>query len=356
MTKNFLLGTLNLIIKALVTIAAIYILIFVTKEAFKTGYGVMAKSPASNEKVINVEVKIPEGASTETIANILKDNQLIGSTLYFRIMAKINGSDGKFQYGTYIFNTGMDEEEIMDMLMTQGEKKETVRFTIPEGWTVMQIAKKLDEEGICKAQDFLDAVYEASFGYKFIELIPSDRNIKLQGYLFPDTYEIYKESTAKDVVSTMLNRFDQVFKDEYYERAAELGYSMDEIIIIASIIEREVKLGSERSRVAGVIYNRLDIGMNLEMCSTVMYALDKPKNRLLYADLEIDSPYNTYKYPGLPIGPICNPGEAAIIAALYPEKHDYLYFVLVDEETGEHQFNSDYNAHVAAKNQYGEEF
>lgn len=355
MTKNFLLGIINLVIKAVITILAVYLLIYAGKYAFKTGYGLMAKPATAAMDVINVDVTIPKGASTETIANILKDKDLVGSALYFRIMAKISGDDGKFQYGDYTFNTGMDEDEIMKMLLTQGEKKETMSFTIPEGYTAQQIADKLETEGICKADDFLEVVYDAGFGYKFIDGIPV-RNIKLQGYLFPSTYEVYQDATAKDIVSTMLQQFDEIFIDKYYDRAEELGYTVDEIITIASIIEREVKVDEERAKVAGVIYNRLDVDMKLEMCSTVMYALDKPKDRLLYSDLETESPYNTYLYEGLPVGPIANPGEASIIAALYPEKSDYLFFVLVDEETGAHEFNQTLDAHNAAKDKYDEKF
>lgn len=356
MTKNFVFGVLNLLVKGMFTIVACYFLIYATKTAFKAGYTLMEKAPKSEEMVVNVDLVIPEGSSTETIANILKESDLIGNTLYFRIMAKFSGNDGMFQYGNYTFNTGMDEDDIMKMLLTEGEKRETVTFTIPEGLTVAQVAQKLGAEGVCNAQDFLDAVYEASFGYQFIQQIPVDRNIKLQGYLFPDTYEVYKDSTAKDIVSTMLKQFDTVFKPEYYVQAEKLGYSMDEIITIASIIEREVKVDTERATVAGVIYNRLEIDMKLEMCSTVMYALDVPKERLLLTDLQTESPYNTYLYGGLPIGPIANPGEASIIAALYPEENDYLFFVLVDDLTGAHEFNTSLDSHNAAKKKHNEKF
>ena len=355
MTKNIIVGTLNIVVKVVVIIAAIYLLITGGKMAFQTGYDLMAKDPSIDSKIVDVEVIIPQGASTEEIASILKENGLISSTLYFRGIAKMSGNDGSFQYGNYTFNTGMTEEDIMNMLLTQGEKRETVTFTIPEGYTVEQIAEKLDQEGICKGSDFLQAVYDANYGYQFMDHIP-ERNVKLQGYLFPDTYEVYADASAKDIVSTMLKRFDSVFEEEYYQRAQDLGLTVDEVITIASIIEKEVRVPSERATVSGVIYNRLNINMNLEMCSTVMYALGKPRDRLLYADLEIESPYNTYNNPGLPVGPIANPGAESIKAALFPEEHNYLFFVLVNEDTGEHQFNTTLDAHNAAKNQYNQEF
>lgn len=344
------------------TLLKIVVIIFVFASIYKgatwayaSAYDVMAKSPNENKTIMNVDVSIPRGASTETIANILDDKGLISNALYFRIVSKFNGYDGQFQYGDYVFNTGMNEEDIMKILVTEGAKRETVKFTIPEGYTIVQIAKKLEDEGVCTSKDFMTAIADVDYGYKFISEIP-ERNLRLQGYLFPSTYEIYKDSTAQDVVSTMLKQFDYVFKDEYYTRAQELGYTVDQIISIASIIEKEVKVPEERAKVAGVIYNRLNINMNLQMCSTVMYVLDKPREKLFYKDLEIESPYNTYKYAGLPLGPIANPGEASIKAALYPEENDYLYFVLIDPIEGRHEFNTSLDAHNSAKSKYKQEF
>jgi UPF0755 protein len=270
-------------------------------------------------------------------------------------MSKVKGLDSTFQYGNYTFNTGMSDEAIMEILATQGEKREVVTFTIPEGFSLEQIADRLDANGIVTKADFMSAVENGRYGYKFLDSLP-DRNLKLQGYLFPATYEVYADATAEDVVSTMLEKFDQVFKDEYYEQLTKLGMTLDQVVTIASIIEKEVKVPEERALVSGVIYNRLDINMNLQMCSTVMYVLDIDRDRLLYSDLEIDSPYNTYKYTGLPVGPIANPGEASLIAALYPDENNYLYFVLTDPEAGTHEFNTTLDEHNAAKNKYEQDF
>jgi len=355
MIKSMVLSVVNLIGKVAILLIAIYILIYGGRLAFSTGYELMVKSPGQTDSIVDVTVNIPEGSSTAEISDILYENELIGSTFYFRILAKLSGKDGTFHYGDYTFNTSMTEEEIMDIMMTEGFRRETITFTVPEGYTNDQIARLMESEGICTSAEFLAAVSDASYGYDFVSQIP-DRNLKLQGYLFPDTYEVYADATPEQIVSTMLNQFDTVFKDEYYTRAEELGYTVDEIITIASIIEREVRVQGEQKLVSGVIYNRLNINMNLEMCSTVMYVLDKPQDRLLYSDLKIDSPYNTYMYGGLPIGPIANPGENAIIAALYPEETDYLFFVLKDPETGEHFFSRTLDEHNAAKNTYDTEF
>lgn len=323
--------------------------------AYDSAYELMAKEPEENRTIINVDVNIPQGSNTEAIGKVLKENGLINNVVYFRVLARIKGLDATFQYGDYTFNTGMNDEEIMEILATEGEKREVVTFTIPEGFSLDQIGDRLAAKGICTKSEFMNAIENGRYGYKFLEYIP-DRNLRLQGYLFPATYEVYADATAEDVVSTMLEKFDQVFKDEYYDQMEALGMNLDEIVTIASIIEKEVRVPEERSLVSSVIYNRLDIGMNLQMCSTVLYVLDKTRDRLFYQDLEIESPYNTYKNPGLPVGPIANPGEASIIAALYPDDTNYLYFVLTDPEVGSHEFNTTLDEHNSAKRKYNQKF
>ncbi|MBN2220631.1 MAG: endolytic transglycosylase MltG [Vallitaleaceae bacterium] len=351
MINNILKELIGHIIRILVLVIAVIAVYKAATWAYSSAYSLMAKEPDEDVRIITKEVTIPSGSTAETIANILKDNELINNVWYFRLVAKIEGLDASFQPGDYVFNTGMNDEQIMKILATEGEQRETVTFTIPEGYSIEQIGKRLVEKGLCTTAEFMSAIENGNYGYKFMEFIP-DRNLKLQGYLFPDTYEVYADATAEDIVSTMLKRFDQIFKDEYYDRMKELDMDLDSIITIASIIEKEVRVAEERPVVSGVIYNRLDIDMNLQMCSTVMYALDVPRDRLTYNDLEIESPYNTYKYPGLPVGPIASPGEASIIAALYPEDNNYLYFVLTDPIEGRHEFNETLDGHNSSKAKY----
>lgn len=355
MIKNILQEITHYIVKFIVVLIAVVIIYRAALWAFDTGYSLMAKDKDENRAIVNVSITIPQGSNTEAIGNILADNGLVNSSVYFRILAKIKGVDSQFQYGNYDLNTGMSDEEIMKILTTEGEKREVVKFTIPEGFTIEKIAARLEEEGLCTEAEFMSALENGHYGYKFLQYIP-DRNLKLQGYLFPATYEVYADATAEDIVSTMLEAFDNVFKDEYYTQMEKMGMTLDQIVTIASIIEREVKVPEERAKVSRVIYNRLDIDMPLQMCSTIMYVLDVPRDRVLYKDLEIDSPYNTYKYSGLPIGPISNPGEASIVAALYPDDDNYLYFVLMDSESGEHVFTTTLDEHNAAKQKYKQDF
>ncbi len=355
MINNILKEIINYALKFIIIFVAVIVIYQGAMWAYDTAYELMAREPEENITIVNIDVTIPQGSNTEAIANILHEKNLISSVVYFRIIARINGLDATFQYGDYIFNTGMSEDEIMTIIATEGEKREVVKFTIPEGYTLEQVGDKLSEESICTKSEFNNALENGRYGYKFLDYIP-DRNLPLQGYVFPDTYEVYADATAEDIVSTMLKRFDEVFKDEYYDRLDELGMSLDQVITIASIIEREVRVPDERELVAGVIYNRLEQGMKLEMCSTIMYVLEVPRERVLFRDLEIESPYNTYMYEGLPVGPIANPGEASIKAAIYPDDNNYLFFVLVDPDTGAHEFNVTYNDHLAAMKKHDQDF
>jgi UPF0755 protein len=191
------------------------------------------------------------------------------------------------------------------------------------------------------------------FNFNFLTEIPQDRPNRLEGYLFPDTYQIPVNPNPGDIITRMLHNFDQKFTFDLQMRAEELNLSTDDVIIMASIIERETRLASERALVSQVIHRRLARNMSLDMDSTVKYAMDDPPLRLLYVHLDIESPYNTYRNRGLPIGPIANPGLAAIEAALHPADTDYLFFVLRDEETGEHIFTRSLEEHNAARASIG---
>lgn len=353
--KKVLLHLTKSIINLCILVFIIFSCVFIGNLAFNYAYDIAHKPSPESRSIKEVEITVERGATTKEIAKILEEKGLIKNALWFELKSRYYKYDGKFKEGKFVLSTSMDEEEIMEILTSEGSKVDGIRFTIPEGYTIEKIAQRLEDENIVKKEEFMKALNETHYDYDFLSMIP-ERNNPLEGYLFPDTYEVRKDGEATEIISKMLKRFDEIVKPEYYDRAKELGYTMDQIITIASIIEQEAKLDEERPKIAGVIYNRLDSNMNLQMCSTVMYALGKRKDRLLYTDLEVDSPYNTYLYNGLPIGPICNPGEASIKAALYPEEHDYYYFVLKDEETGEHEFTKTGEEHDRAKQKYNQKF
>ncbi len=291
----------------------------------------------------SVSVIVKPGTSTGQIAELLVENEIIENALLFKIKSRLLRYDGKYQAGSFELSASMTMNEIMTSLMDA--KEESVRVTIPEGYNLKQTAAKLSEEGLVDEDDFYDALEHGSYDYQFMDEAGKGER-RLEGFLFPDTYDFFVDATEEEIIDKMLSRFDAVFTDDYYTRAHELGITVREAVTIASLIEEETKTSSERPLVSSVVYNRLNIDMKLQFCSTVLYALGEQKSRLLYSDLEVDSPYNTYKNQGLPPGPISSPGQACLEAALYPEDTDYLFFVLKGDGSGEHNFAenaSDFN-------------
>lgn len=287
-------------------------------------------------------IEVAEGDGASVIADKLSEADIVKYPWLFRIQSKAGGYDGNFQPGAATVSSGMTYGQILDLLITPN--RETARITIPEGYEIKQIAQKLDEAGVVGWQDFYAALNPADYDYPFLQGLPL-RDGVMEGYLFPATYEIPNGMTAHDIIDLMLSAFDSQFTQDCYTRATELGMTVDELITMASIIEREAGEG-EKPKVAGVFYNRRNSGMKLQSCATVQYILGERKPVLSIADTKIDSPYNTYMYPGFPVGPICNPGMESINAALYPEVTDAYYFVL--GKNGEHIFSATYEEHVAA--------
>lgn len=305
----------------------------------------------NNEKSgIDVKITIPQGSSNKKIAKILKENKLIISEYAFVLRSKRLGYSDKFKYGTFKLNTGMKRDDLIKALTAIGKNENAVKFTIPEGYSIQEIAVKLEQEGLCTKDDFLYAVENETYDYEFLNDISDEVDYKLQGFLFPATYEIDKNMSSKEIIEMMLTHFDEQFTEEYYTKAHALGKSVNDIIIIASMIEREAKLDEERATISGVIYNRINANMKLQIDATVQYAITDGiynVNKIYNKDLQIDSKYNTYKYEGLPIGAICNPGIKSIQAALEPENHNYFYYRVVDQDIGKHKFTQNYEEHIS---------
>jgi UPF0755 protein len=303
--------------------------------------------PMDAADAAKVSVTIKEGAGTSAIADVLKEAKLIRNKTLFRLKSKADGFDGRYKAGVYALARDMSMQQIMEALET-GAKAETNRFTIPEGLTATQTADALEKAGLVLAADFLAEAETGDFGeYRFLEGV-----FDLEGFLYPETYDVYADATARDLIDRMLSHFDKLFTEECYGKAEAMGLSVREIVTIASLIERETRAPEERALVASVIVNRLDKGMPLQIDATVQYALGEQKERLSYADLEIDSPYNTYKIAGLPPGPICSPRIECIEAALNPADTDYLYYVLRPELDGRHNFAKSYEAFLKFKDAY----
>ena len=238
--------------------------------------------------------------------------------------------------------------------MTGGAQKEEESFTIPEGYSIPMIAEKLEEEGVMSQEEFLTAVKNAAADFVYKDQLPSAEQVfyQLEGYIFPDTYYLSEDMTGEELVQKILAEFEQKFDAKRLKEAQNLGMSMEEVLIRASLVQKETDLPQEYSMVAGVINNRLAQNMRLQFDSTVVYAMSEGMygvGRVLYDHLEIDSPYNTYKVDGLPVGPICNPSLEAIDGVLHPAQHNYLYFQTDQvKNDGSNLYFETYEEHAAA--------
>ena len=345
---------ITLILAILVIIVAIFAIVKVASAINNAGKDYVLGSNGT-DTVTEVSLTIPSGATTRDIADILYEKDLIGSKLLFRIKSKLGEYDGKYMQGDYTIAMGTEYEEIMKILQSGKVFRESIKITIPEGHTALQIAEEAEKAGICTAEEFLNEMNNGEFGFEFIKNLP-DREYRLEGYLFPDTYLINRDGGAHELIEKMLSRFNEIYSEYVKTNADNSTYSMDQIITIASIIEAEIKSPDERTIASGVIYNRLNMGMMLQMDATVQYAQGLRKEVVTYDDLSIDSPYNTYKVIGLPLGPISNPGKDSLIAAVTPDDHDYLYYVLKDRTSGEHFYTGSYNEFLKAKEKYKSQF
>ena len=299
-------------VKILIIVIAVIIAIKMVAVIFDAcGFG-------GNENEINFLVE--QGETFKSIENKLELAGVISDKLAFKIYYKLCGSP-IYKMGNHTFNTSMSYGEVIESLKNEGN---ATTITIPEGYDIVQIAETLEKEGLVDKNKFMQEIQNGSFDYDFIPKDSGRRN-RLEGYLFPDTYSFSNNNGEHIIIDAMLKNFKEKVVTLYNE--ANSDKSLDEIITLASIIEKESLNDSERAKVASVFVNRLNIGMQLQSDVTVQYALNDKKVDLSIADTKVDSPYNTYMVKGLPIGPIASPGLESIKAALYPESTNYLYFI-----------------------------
>ncbi len=344
------------IVKIMIGLAAIFLLFVVVSDYIKDyrdAYQTELTSTHS-EQGEEVIIEIPKDTSAKKVAKILHKNGLIRFERAFVERLQDSQYRGKLQAGTFKLHKGMNTLEIMEAMSKDDPNAKTVKqLVIPEGFSVDLIGDKCEKEGICKKSEFINAVKSITTNdFPYLQDVPSGADVryKLEGYLFPATYDIQKDTKAIDLVKMMLNAFDAYYTEEMKSRALDMGYNSYQILTVASMIEREAKIDSERPKIASVIYNRLNSDMILQVDSTTLYPLTEgmyDKENMTSEDLSLKSPYNTYMVGGLPVGPICNPGLACINAALNPEDTSYLYYHIVDEEKGEHVFTETYEEHKA---------
>lgn len=330
--------------KRIIRVARIFVIMIIIITIWQCFKIVDTPLKINNEEI----VEVAEGDSFYGILDKLSEEGKIKNKFLVKLYLKICGIKPEVLEGTYKLNKSMTLNEFVNLLTDSNKDK--VYITIPEGYTIDDIAEKLEENNICNSKEFIDSVknYELP---KYISNNPKKR-YNLEGFLFPDTYSFNKNENADFIIKTMLNRFEKVWQ----EIVEDLNISIPEEEIekkvnVASIIEKEAVVDSERSFISSVIYNRIAIGMPLQIDATVIYSYGYHIEKMYEKYLEIDSPYNTYMYYGLPIGPISNPGRASLMAALKPKETDYLYYLLESENT--HYFTDNYDDFLRRKEELG---
>ncbi len=295
-------------------------------------------SKTSSTKVIFLK----KGTSLKKVSEILEQEGIIKNRRFFVFLTTILGEKSKVKAGEYEFHTQMSPLRVLDALVTGQVKRHLV--TIPEGYTLSQIAQLLEDSNIVEGKEFLKKASSPAF----INALGLSQlaGPTLEGYLFPDSYHLVREMDPEEAIQMMVRQFKKVFGPDLSQRASELGISEREAVILASIIEKETPLPEEKPLISAVFHNRLKKKIPLQSDPTVIYGIKNFNGNLTRQDLARPTPYNTYRIAGLPPAPICNPGKDSLLAAVNPAPVSYLYFV--SRNNGSHYFSNDLEEHNRA--------
>ena len=316
--------------------------------------------PANANDTQIVEVEIPEGTPVSTMGDILEEQGLIRSSSAFSLLVRVQGAAANLQAGVHDLSPSMTMPEIVAALQEGAEEAGLLKVTVNEGLTVDQIAEVVADSTSYSAEDFLNLMSTQEFLAQLVQQYPiltdsyNNPNVRyvLEGYLFPATYDVAQGETLESLVTQMVDKTNEVLS-KYQADIDASSYSLQDIMSIASLVEKEGQTTEDRKLIAGVFYNRLEQGMPIQSDISVLYALGTHKEMVTYDDLEVDSPYNLYTNAGLPPGPMNSPSEDAIAAALEPTDNDYLYFY-ANLKTGEVFYTDDYEQHQAWAQEYEE--
>lgn len=307
---------------------------------------------ALNKDKVTATIVVDDENDFGSVVDQLKDNDIIKYKGLFRLFSALSGGSDKIAQGSYLVDTDMDYRAILNSLGSGSSSRVEVSVTIQEGLTVRQIFELLEKEGVSTVEKLNDMAANHDYAFSFLEDIPLGDPNRLEGYLFPDTYNFYMGEDPKYVINKMLVNFDSKVDDSMRQKIADKGYTIQELLTVASMIEKETD-GTDRTTIASVIYNRLNnpgasTAGYLQIDATIQYVL--PEGKIVQeSDYQgVDSPYNTYKNKGLPPGPIANPGMESITAALNPQSTNYYYYALGDDHL--HHFFSSYAEHQAFLN------
>lgn len=296
--------------------------------------------------------KVLKDGELDNVVDMLYDAGLIQYKWVFKMFTSITNSEGKFQPGVYNLDSDMDYRALITHMGTASASRKTVTLTFPEGCTIDQIFEKMEENGVATVEELQDMAANHNYAFDFLQTIPLGDYHRLEGYMFPDTYEFYIADDPKYVINKLLVNFDAKYDEDMRELVTQSGRSLYEILTIASMIEKETD-GHDETKISSVIYNRLNNNGQtagfLQIDATIFYVTGETVTKDDYQN--VDSPYNTYKYKGLPPGPIANPGLSAIKAALDPDS-TYYYFYVLNPNTNRHEFTTNYDAHRLLVNKY----
>ena len=313
-------------------------------------YDEIIEKPLESDKE-KIEITVDEGESFYSLLDKLSSIGVLKNKEVIKLNLKLDKKNNiNLVPGEYEVNTNVTLKELIKILETEDFSKNRISVTIPEGYDIEEIANLFEENGLFSKDEFLNAVKN----HELPNYVKRDdkKKYNLEGYLFPNTYFLDKEISADEVISLMISEFEKTLENVEKETGVTIKEEeIEKIMTIASLVEEEAELDEERDLVSSVIYNRLEKGMKLEFCSTINYAWGEHLPQVLNKHLEIDSPYNTYKNEGLPVGPITNPGEKSIIAAVKPAQTDYLYFMLLYNQGGKHHFSNNGAEHEKVKHE-----
>ena len=316
------------------------------------GYIYIQIGPYNKNSKKDILVEIPNGATLTKVSSILEENKLIKNKVLFKVVSKFKEDNNGVKAGKYLLSQKYSNSEILDILISGKTYNDGIKVTIPEGSTYKEVIKYLTNKKIGKAEVYEELINNPKEFYDKYKFLDEKDITTLEGFLYPDTYYFEKDMSEKDVISAMLKRFSEVYTPELKEKQKKMGLTLQQVINMASIIEKEAVKDVDRPKIAGVFYNRLEIGMPLQSDATIQYIFDERKHIVSYSDLKIDSPYNSYLNKGLPPTPIANPGIKSIEAALEPEDNDYLYFVATVD--GGNNYSKTYDEHLKYVKEYKE--
>lgn len=340
---------MNINKKRLAIICSIFIILIVLVVAFVF----IQIGPYDKNNKKDIVIDIPQGATTNTISDILYKNKLIRNKVMFKLSVKLSNKAQNFKAGKYLFNQTYSNEEIINDIASGKIYNDGIKVTIPEGSTSKEIVSILVGKNLGDEETYEKLISEPKEFYDKFKFLKEEDITSLEGFLYPSTYYFDEDSSEKEILSMMLSQFNKVYTDKLRDRQKELNMTTEQVVNLASIVEKEAVLDKDRPIIASVFYNRLKIGMPLQSDATIQYIFKERKKIVTYKDLEIDSPYNSYKNKGLPPTPIASPGIKSIEATLYPEKTEYLYFVA--KMDGGNNYSTNYEDHLKYVKEYKDE-